>query len=58
MDKGSITLLFRSVAFDDQEFETGKDNMTSTFNATALPSTTANSRMTAQVQNTVASYTS
>jgi hypothetical protein len=50
--------LFRRVAFDDQEFETGKHNMTTTFNATALPSTTANSLITAQVQNTVSSYAS
>jgi hypothetical protein len=46
------------VAFDDQEFETGKDNITTKFNATAMPGTAANSLFTAQVQNTVTSYAS
>ena len=50
--------MFRIVAFDDQVFEAGKDNITTNFNATAMPGTTANSLFTAQVQNTVSSYTS
>ena len=54
----SLTLDFPIVAFDEQEFETGKDNITTKFTATAMPSTTANSLFTAQVQNTVTSYAS
>ena len=53
-----LTLDFPIVAFDDMEFETGKDNVTVKFNGTAMPGTAANSLMTAQVQNTVVSYTS
>ena len=54
----SLTLDFPIVAFDDMEHETGKDNVEVKFNGTAMPGTTANSLMTAQVQNTVVSYTS
>lgn len=54
----SLTLDFPIVGFDDMEFETGKDNVTVKFNATAMPGTTADSLMTAQVQNTIASYVS
>jgi hypothetical protein len=50
--------VFRIVAFDDEEFETGKDHITVKFNGTAMSGTTANSLFTAQVQNTVTSYTS
>jgi hypothetical protein len=52
-----LILDFPIVAFDDMEFETGKDNITTKFNATCMPGTTADSLMTATVQNTVPSYT-
>lgn len=58
MDTWEYKIVFRIVAFDDQEFETGKDNITTKVNATAMPGTSANSLFTAQVQNTVSSYAS
>jgi hypothetical protein len=51
-----VTFDFPIVAFDSMEFETSKDNITTKFNATAMPGTTADSLFTATVQNTVTSY--
>lgn len=53
-----VTFDFPIVAFDDMTFETSKDNITTKFNATAMPGTTANSLFTATVQNTISSYAS